>query len=185
MTDSSPNSWIAQLRVGSRAAFDAIYRQESPVVYGYLLRLTRRRDVAADLFQNVWLKLVAHAPRLAPDTRIRAWLLTVAHNEVRSHYRASRWDVSRLLLLARSLSPTPHAFEPDVGLDLERALGRLDASDREALLLEAVSDLGSEEICKILRLSPEAWRKRLSRARARLDAQLELSSTVTLEHKPS
>lgn len=155
------------------------------MVYGYLVRLTRRRDVAADLFQNVWLKLVAHAPQLAPDTRIRAWLLTVAHNEVRSHQRATRWDVSRVLLFASAKSHMSHVDTPDVALDVERALSRLDALDREALLLEAVSDLGSEDICRILRLSPEAWRKRLSRARARLDAQLEPSPATELEHKPS
>lgn len=78
-----------------------------------------------------------------------------------------------------------HVDAPDVALDVERALARLDAPDREALHLEAVSDLNGEDICKILQLSPEAWRKRLSRARMRLDAQLEPSPATELEHKPS
>lgn len=184
VSNPSSEELILQLRTGRADAFAAVYREESPVVYGYLLRLTRRRDVAADLFQNVWLKLVAHATTLAPNTRIRAWLLTVAHNEVRSHQRWCRWDLSRVVLFARS-----PAFEPvtpsEERLDVQRALDNLDSSDREALLLEAVEDLDVGDVCAILGVSPVAWRKRLSRARARLEALLNQPPNHGLERKLS
>jgi RNA polymerase sigma-70 factor, ECF subfamily len=184
VTRNAPAPLISQLRTGQAEAFTAIYREESPVVYGYLLRLTRRRDVAADLFQNVWLKLVAHAPSLAPDTRIRAWLLTVAHNEVVSHRRWSRWDLSRVVLFARSTAFD--AITPsDERLDVQRAFERLDVGDRETLLLEAVEDLTPNDVCSILSVSPAAWRKRLSRARTRLAALLSQPHLQALERNPS
>jgi RNA polymerase sigma-70 factor (ECF subfamily) len=175
---------IAQLRTGQSEAFVALYRAEGPVVYGYLLRLTRRKDVAADLFQNVWLKLVSHAQGLASDTRIRAWLLTVAHNEVRSHQRWCRWDLSRVVLFARSA--TFDAVAPsDERLDVQRALDRLGETDRETLLLEAVDDLTPDDACVVLGVTPAAWRKRLSRARSRLEALLNQSPIQPLERNPS
>lgn len=184
MSHSAAASVIAQLRTGQPEAFTAIYRAESPVVYGYLLRLTRRADVAADLFQNVWLKLVAHAPSLAPDTRIRAWLLTVAHNEVRSHQRWNRWDASRVLAFGRS-KLADVATPSDERLDVQRALERLDVNDRETLLLEAVSDLDADDLCHILGVTPAAWRKRLSRARSKLADMLSQPAFPTLERHPS
>lgn len=175
---------IAQLRTGRADAFEAIYRDHSAVVYGYLLRLTHRREVAADLFQNVWLKLVARASELTPDTRIRPWLLTVAHNEVRSYQRWCRWDLSRVMLFARS-GPFCTTLPADARIDVQRALERLSDVDRETLLLEAVEDLTPDDVCLILGVSPPTWRKRLSRARSRLNTLLNEPAPHTLERTPT
>ena len=90
---------VEGLRRGDRAAFDAAYALHRARIYGFLLRLSGRRDVADDLFQEVWTKLAQHAPRLREDTVLSAWLFTVARNAHTSHRRWNMLDLSRLVAL--------------------------------------------------------------------------------------
>lgn len=163
---------VRRLIAGQESAFSEVYEAEKGVLYGFLLRLSGNPSVAADLFQNVWLKLAKTAPQLAVDSHLRGWLLTVARREYLSFRRAEVFDVSRLLAYgvqrATSLVPTE-----DPGLvDLQRALNALNDTDRELLLVTAMDDLLPEQSALILELQPATYRKRLSRARCRLEQLL-------------
>src|SRR5690606_2421525 len=79
---------LEALRGGSPEAFQQVYFAEKNWVFALLLRLSGDANVAADLFQNVWLKLARHAARLHEDTNLRAWLTTVARREYLSYRRA-------------------------------------------------------------------------------------------------
>jgi RNA polymerase sigma-70 factor, ECF subfamily len=162
---------IDQLRSGDPAAFEAVYARERKVVYAFLLRLSGDTNAAADLFQNVWLKLARHAPRLRPDTRIRAWLLTVARHEFISYRRAQALDLSRLLALDRPAA-TLEPSDARLG-ELVAALARLGDRDREVLLFTSVEDLDVDQAAQALDVSVVALRQRLSRARRRLSEALE------------
>lgn len=162
---------IDQLKSGDPAAFEAIYARERRAVYAFLVRLSGDTNVAADLFQNVWLKLARHASRLRPDTRIRAWLMTVARHEFISYRRAQALDLSRLLAMDRPVA----TLEPDDPRlsELAAGLARLGDRDREVLLLTGVDGLDIEQAAEALGLSLAALRQRLSRARRRLGEALE------------
>ena len=162
---------IDQLKSGDPAAFEAIYARERTAVYAFLVRLSGDTNVAADLFQNVWLKLARHAARLRCDTRIRAWLLTVARHEFISYRRAQALDLSRLLALDRPAA----TLEPgDARLsELAVALARLGDRDREVLLLTSLEGLDVDQAAQTLDVSSTALRQRLSRARRRLSEALD------------
>src|SRR5262249_14193781 len=78
MNRDSELALIDRLRVGDADAFDAVYEAFNRRLYTFLLRLTRRRDVAEDLLEETWLRVVKHARRLRKDTRLGPWLFTVA-----------------------------------------------------------------------------------------------------------
>ena len=171
---------VERLRDGDEAAFDAVYDAYRARLFGFLVRLSRRRDVAEDLLEETWLRLVARARALAPDTRLLAWLFTVARNLYWSYCRSRLLDEDRMAALAR-LWPLadrrPSPFEEAAGSEMarrvERALAGLSRADRETLLLVAVEGLEPAEAAAVCGVSAEALRQRLSRARARLAAALE------------
>jgi RNA polymerase sigma factor (sigma-70 family) len=171
-------SLIDRLRQGDEGAFAQIYQAEKATVYGYLLRLGRDPNVAADLFQNVWLKLARHAPRLRADSNLRAWLLTVARREYISFRRAQALDLSRLLVLGLAPEASPTNAPDADGQALLEALHRLSDADREVLLLGADSGLGSADQATALGISEPALRQRLARARRRLQRLLETDSEL-------
>ena len=73
---------VARLRAGDPDAFDAVHDGFNARLFNFLARLSRRRDVAEDLLEETWLRLVARAAHLQPDTRLGPWLFTVARSEV-------------------------------------------------------------------------------------------------------
>jgi RNA polymerase sigma-70 factor (ECF subfamily) len=106
-------------------------------------------------------------------------LFTVARNLYYSYCRSraiSEAAADALISLWPSGSPRPSPFEEAAARELEgrleRALARLPANHREALLLVGVDGMTPAEAAGVCGLAPEAFRQRLSRARAALDSEL-------------
>jgi RNA polymerase sigma-70 factor (ECF subfamily) len=170
---------VSRLREHDPRAFEAVHDAFNTRLFSFLARLANSRDVAEDLLEETWLRLVAHAGRLQPDTRIGPWLFTVARN-LHTSYQRSRsiedsGDVGALGLWSRG-SPTPSPLEVAEASELERrvgaALAALPTTYREALLLVAVEGLRPAEAAAVCGISGQAMRQRLSRARAALDHQM-------------
>jgi len=180
---SDPPSLIEGLRRADPLAFETLYEREKSALYGFLVRLARDPHVAADLFQNVWLKLARHAARLRSDSNLRAWLFTVARREYASFRRAQALDLSRVLALGLEPAEPDDSAEYDTRrLAFAAALGKLTDGDREVLLLAGVQGLEAEAASAVLGISDVAFRQRLARARRRLGERLrELEETPSAE----
>lgn len=169
---------LEALRGGSSEAYQQVYFSEKNRVFALLLRLSGDAHVAADLFQNVWLKLARHAARLHDDTNLRAWLHTVARREYLSYRRAQVVDLSRFLAWGRHVETSARSFAATRETDeLEAALEALNERDREVLLLVGVAELDGAQAARALGISDVAFRQRLARARQRLSAELEREHT--------
>jgi RNA polymerase sigma-70 factor (ECF subfamily) len=164
---------LVRLRRGEPEAFEEVYVAEKATVYGFLLRLSRDASVAADLFQNVWLKLAQNAVHLREDSNLIAWLLTVARREYLSFRRAQALDLSRALLLGLTHDEVAVGAGDDELQSVIAALDRLADADREILLLSVTGRLGAEQVSCALGISAVAQRQRLARARQRLAAAVE------------
>ena len=55
---------VERLRVGDPDAFDVVHAAFNGRLYNFLARLSNRREVAEDLLEETWLRLVVHARRL-------------------------------------------------------------------------------------------------------------------------
>jgi RNA polymerase sigma-70 factor (ECF subfamily) len=169
---------IERLRAGDHGAADAVFARYYPRVLSYLTRMARRRDVAEDLLQETFLRLIRHAPRLAEDTRIEIWLLTVARNLCRSHFRSAsheRIGIAKLEQLGPARVDSPHETleGQELHARLERALGELSFEHREVLVLLVVEGLAQDSVATLLNVSPQALRQRYSRARKQLAEHLD------------
>lgn len=176
---------VDRLRAGDGDAFDEVYAAFNTRLFTFLVRLSRRREVAEDLVEEVWMRLVRHASRLQPDTRLGPWLFTVARNLHVSYVRSraledtataglmSLWPVS----LERP-SPFEETAVNELERRLERALANLPVAAREVLLLVGVAGLEPSDAADVCGITPEALRQRLHRARAALAHALDREAAV-------
>ena len=170
---------VNRLRARDADAFAAVHDAFHARLYNFLARLANSRDIAEDLLEETWLRLVAHAPRLRPDTRLAPWLFTVARNLYMSYCRSRLIEIAGTAEAAE-LWATPSVLPSPLELaqagEVERrvalALASLPATYREALLLVAIEGLRPSEAAVICGVSAEAMRQRLSRARDMLDHRL-------------
>lgn len=170
---------VSRLRTGDPDAFDDVHDAFNARLFNYLSRLSNRRDVAEDLLEETWLRLVKHARRLRPETQLGAWLFTVARHLHVSYCRSRLLEdtrVAELIGLWPSGSHEPSPLEAAEAGEAQRrfsvALASLPVTYREALLLVAVEGLRPAEAAEICGVSGEAMRQRLSRARALLTRRL-------------
>jgi RNA polymerase sigma-70 factor (ECF subfamily) len=171
---------VGRLRQGDPDAFDDVYTAFNTQLFTFLLRLSRRRDVAEDLLEETWLRLVKHAQRLRPDTRLGPWLFTVARN-LHISYNRSRMleDSGAASLIAlwpfsvERSSPFEAAAASELERRIERALAAMPTASREVLLLVGVAGLDPSDAADICGITPEALRQRLHRARETLSKMLD------------
>ena len=170
---------IRRLRDGDTTAFDLVYDEFSGRLYSFLARLSGRREVADDLLEETWLRLVANAKRLRPDTRLGPWLFTVARNLHVSYCRSrliGEAYAPDLVNLWPATPAPPSPFEEaaasELGGRVERAMSRLPPRYREVLLLVIVGEFTPAEAATVCGVTPAVMRQRLWRARATLVREL-------------
>ncbi len=183
---------VAKLKAGDAAAFEAVYEAYRPRLFSFLARLSRRREVAEDLLDETWLRLIARSSKLSDDTCLAAWLFTVARNLHASWRRHRALDEDRVVDApatwpdpAPGESPFDAAARDETERRLERALASLSLGDREVLLMIGVGGVGAEDAARALGLSYQALRKRLQRARERLAAAMEQGEASVPGRKPA
>jgi RNA polymerase sigma-70 factor (ECF subfamily) len=170
---------VAQVRGGDAAAFDRIYAEFNTRLFSFLARLSRRRDVAEDLLEEMWLRFVDRAPKLRPDTQLGPFLFTIARNLYISYCRSRLVEDSQtvdMIGLWPLGTPRPSPFDATVanetGRRIEAALAELPAMYREALLLVAIEGLRPAEAAQVCGITPEAMRQRICRARSAMAQRL-------------
>lgn len=175
MNTSDAADLVARLRTGDRAALRTVYATYSDRIFSFLLRLSKRRDVAEDLHQETWVSVSRNVERLAEDTDLAAWLFTIARNKYRSWRRWAALDFTRYVFDAFDSESVSGPGAPDMGDELahlELALRGLPEAHREVLLLVGVEGLEGTQAADVLGIKPEAFRQRLSRARTALSEAL-------------
>jgi RNA polymerase sigma-70 factor (ECF subfamily) len=154
-------SLLGAARAGQGWAWEAIYRELSPSVLGYL----RARGAAEpdDLTAEVFLQLVRDLERFTGGEReFRAWVFTVAHHRLLDERRRQR---------RRPVEPVPTDAIEDEGIGgnveeealsrieehrLLHLLGRLSGDQRSVLLLRIIGDLTVEQVALVLGKTPGA-----------------------------
>lgn len=173
---------MAGLRGGDPSSFDEAYDSYRPRLFSFLVRLSGEPHLAEDLLQETFMKLARHARELRQDTRLAAWLFTVARNLLLSHKRWALLDLGKATelrmwsRLRRSdqghSSPFALAAASETERILEQALAALPLRHREVILLVAVEGMTPSEAARVLGMHATAVRQRLSRARGMLQAYL-------------
>ena len=70
---------------GEKHVFKDLYEYYKTPVYRYIRRSVFKTEIADELFQDVWLKLVASSSRYQEEGQFRSWLFACAHNVVVDH----------------------------------------------------------------------------------------------------
>lgn len=170
---------------GDALAFETLYDRHALPVWRFVQRSVRNAALADDLVQDVWFRLLRHAPQYEVRAKFRTWLYTLAHHRVVDHWRSHRPhesldadtddDMARLETLSAGTDDGPeHRLDSrEQAQALLDALAALPAAQREAFLLQAEAGMTVAEIAQATGVSPETAKSRLRYARARLRETLE------------
>ena len=159
-------------QLGERTAFDELIERWHSPLWHYVRRLLGDGDMAAEVLQEVWIRVLRGLPALREPSRLRAWLFTIARRTAMDRLRIKYSEPP-----AASIDDVDVAGqeEPDLAHDIEamqQELARMPLVEREVLVLFYLEELTLEQIAEVLGVPPGTVKSRLHRARRMLRQQM-------------
>lgn len=169
-----PAGLLARVAAGDRAAFAALYQASSAKLFGVVLRIVRRRDVAEEVLQEVYVRIFERADRFDPAAgSAMGWLATVARNRALDHARRRAdlfLDDMPGAEAVASLDEGPYAAaeRSDTFRRLASCLDQLDEEKRRLVLLAYLKGWTRDDLARHFGLPVGTVKTWLHRSLARL-----------------
>jgi len=160
-------------RTGDPTALAEVFDRAAPKLLLLAIHLTGDELGAEDLVQSTFLRLIESAGSYDASQPLLPWASTILANEARRSWRRGQLELDRAqpprapVDDPRELAQAAETFDV-----LTRAIDDLDESHRAVVNLKVVHGMKPGEIARVLSLSPELARTRLSRGLKRLRGAL-------------
>lgn len=149
-----------------------VFERHRAALRRYVRSATGSGDLAEELTQEVFLRVVRSGAGYEPRGTERAWLFSIARNLVVDHFRRRTDEGPSLVDLAQPATQV-------LRYSIVEAIGRLPESEREVFLLCEVAGLSYAEIAEATGSSVPAVRSALYRARMTLRALVVPPPVIT------
>ncbi len=189
MQKLTDNELMIMYRDGDYSAFEVLYVRHRCSLMRYLQRQTSPRAVTEELFQDIWLKLIASRERYQNSAEFRTFLFHIAHNRLIDHYRQQ----SRTRIVSSSPYPEKAIDDqqysddnrtsrdnPERKVTVQRQMQTLLAlvktlpeDQRNSYLLREEGNLSVEDIARITKTSVETAKSRIRYAITKLRKGME------------
>jgi RNA polymerase sigma-70 factor (ECF subfamily) len=153
-------------------AFRAFYDRTSRALWGYLSRISGDRQVADDLLQECYYRLLKCSVAFESEAHRRNYLYRIATNLVRDSRRGSRPIFADGVDVGDLQAPQGHA-DAEQRADVRRAMGRLKPRERALLWLAYAQGSSHSEIADVLGVKTGSIKLLLFRARRKLAGLLK------------
>lgn len=183
---------IAQLKAGSEEAFAWLISRYQQPLYSLIYRVLPNPGDAADITQEVFVKVFRGIGRFQGEASLRTWIYRIALHEAlnqrRWWSRHSRHEIAiesgepgrgveqhpEIVegLIDRQESPFDMAAHAEVAARVEAALREVPEPYRTVVVLRDIEGFGYEEIAEILNANLGTVKSRLMRGRAHLKSRL-------------
>ncbi len=186
---------VAELKAGSEDAFSLLIAQYHQPLYSLIARSINDPADAADITQDVFLKVFRSIRSFHGDSSLRTWLYRIALHEASNQRRwwsrhkrqeltidtpavSEEDDAPSLasLLADRGRSPYDYAVQAELRARVEDALRQIPESYRTVVVLREIEGFAYEEIAEILQTNLGTIKSRLTRGREALRHLLEASA---------
>jgi RNA polymerase sigma-70 factor (ECF subfamily) len=183
---TEPTEAIAKARAGDAEAWGTLYREYAPAIFRFCRRALPTREDAEDATMEIFgVKLQKSLGQYDPTRSFTAWLYRVAANYCWDILRRRKIrqdketeDVENVPLEHPDPSALDRMIEQRTGEEVRRALAKMGARARMALVMRYYSDMSYDEIADALGVRRQFVGVVLLRARHELRQALEGSSAL-------
>jgi RNA polymerase sigma-70 factor (ECF subfamily) len=168
---------IAACQQGDRAALRVLFEEYKDRVYSIAIySMSGDEMAAADITQQVFLKLMTRIKQFRGDSEFTTWLYRLVINTCHDEHRKRRRFVSLtdtfLQTPASGDSPRAHYARKELSSRVQSAIAELKPKLRWPILLKYVDGMSYEEIAGVLGCSKGTVASRLNRAHKALGRRL-------------
>lgn len=181
------NLLVKKAQNGDNKAFELLMEDYFKKIYNIAFRMTNNADDAADMTQEVMVKLFRNIGSFKGDSKFSTWVYRVATNtcldELKKMRRHSHTSINaefdtgdgEMTFDVEDTAPTPEeqTEKSELREMIAAAVAKLSPDHRAAIILRDIRGFSYDEIAKILKCSEGTVKSRISRARAQLKSVIE------------
>jgi len=182
---TEPTEAIAKARAGDAEAWGTLYREYAPAMFRFCRRALPTREDAEDATMDIFIKIQRNLVQYDSTRSFSAWLYKVAANHCWDILRRRKIrqdketeDVENVPLEHPDRSVLDKMIEERTSEEVRKALGKMGARARMALVMRYYSDMSYDEIADALGVRRQFVGVVLLRARHELRRALEGSSAL-------
>lgn len=170
----SDTALMMKVKDGDTEKLGLLFERHSKSLFGFFYRMTRRSDISEDLTQNVFMRMLAYRHTYTGEGQFKTWMYRIARNVLSDHHRndkkmGERDELVNLDELAPGDTDTISETDQDpenkdqIQL-LWHAMGKLEKTKREILIMNRYQGLTYREIAEIMKSSESAVKVKAFRA---------------------
>jgi len=178
---------VKEARAGDVAAFERLFDRYQKRVYNLIYRMVGHEQDAADLTQEVFVRVYNSLHTLKTGEAFFGWVRAVAVNVCRDHFRKAGRTVQTASLDAKipvadgevehevedwSANPERMLEKKDLQEAVKKAIGSLSDGHRTVVALHHIEGMDVRDIAKLLKVPVGTVKSRLARAREELKRKL-------------
>ncbi len=172
--DPADEALVKALQAGDEKALGALLEKHLPEVYRFGVKMCRDPEDAKDVAQETLLAAARGLREFRGASSISTWLFTIARSFCIKKRRKRVGEPTQQVSLdaddagamaAEGALPDDAAGDREMGAALDAAIGALEPTYREVLVLRDVEGLTAGEVARVLGVSVDAVKSRLHRAR--------------------
>ena len=126
LRDAADEVLMVQYQQGDARAFEVLLARHEKPIFNFILRYVRRRDIAEDLLQETFLRVIKGAANYKQQAKFTTWLYTIARNLCVDQSRRAKHRKHPSL-------DQPMSKSEDGGTLMEVVPGKSTASDRQTI----------------------------------------------------
>ena len=154
---TEPTDLIARARAGDTQAWGDLYREFAPAIFRFCRRAMPTREDAEDATMEIFMKLRDKLVQYDQSRSFAAWLYRVAANHCwdmlrrrKARHDKDTQDIENLPLEAPEPNQLEKLIEERTSEEVRKALDKLGARARMALVMRYYSDMSYDEIADAL-----------------------------------
>jgi RNA polymerase sigma-70 factor (ECF subfamily) len=184
MTDSNEKSnreLVLNLQQGDLESLGTLYDRHNRLVFRTALGITGDGEAAADLLQEVFLRMHRFAEKIDPQRPLEPWLYRVTTNLSCTWVKRQRWmrpidDLTEWLVGDNKESPAAAAESSETWGQIKTAIAALPLPQRTVIVMYYVNDLSLQEISDVINVPVGTIKSRLHYGRQALKKQLSVQN---------
>ncbi len=143
-------------------AFGELYSRYNKKVFAYCIRASKDKDTAKDVFQKIWMSIVANKMKFFEGSFI-AWLMIITRNQCLMEKRNEKLtsEITENTLVSETFE-IEDSFEKNI---IKSAIEKLPAEFKEIIEMKYYDDFSYDELANALQISLSLVKVRLYRAK--------------------
>lgn len=157
---------MAEVALGNLDLVKILFERYHVHVYNFLYKMSKDKMLSEDITQEVFYKLIKYRSSYN-NGKFVSWMFTIARNSLASHYKSSKGTYTDLEQMEYRLTEDLNE-ETEEYTHLQKALDKLNETDRELLILNRLHEIKYNELAEIMDSTTGAIKTKVSRALKKL-----------------